>query len=107
MEDEEDEVGIIKVQRGYVTQRQDRDQEAETIYDQVLQNKPSDIGLTAVTSYNLISVNQHQIFDSKKAATVDSLETKLNNSQRSAIFLALPKLLQMFQFFGILILGFQ
>ena len=88
-------MGIIKVQRGYVTQRQDRDQEAETIYDQVLQNKPSDIGLTAVTSYNLISVNQHQIFDSKKAATVDSLETKLNYSQRSAIFLALPKLLQM------------
>ena len=80
----EDEVGIIKVQRGYVTQRQDRDKEAQTFYDQVLQNKPSDIGLTAVTSNNRISVNKGQnIFDSEKmikTATVKGLETKLNYS---------------------------
>ena len=59
----EDDVGIIKVQRGYVTQRQDRDKEAQTIYDQ-------------------------NIYDNKKrikAATVESLETKLKSSQRSAI----------------------
>ena len=32
----EDEVSIIKVQRGYVTQRQGRDKEVQTIYNQVL-----------------------------------------------------------------------
>jgi len=92
-EDEEDEVeeevGIIKVQLGYVMQRQGKDKEAQTIYNQVLRNKPSDIGLTAVASNNLIAVNKDQnIFDSKKrikAATVEGLETKLNSSQRSAI----------------------
>ena len=37
------------------------------IYNQVLRNKPSDIGLTAVASNNLIAVNKDQnIFDSKK-----------------------------------------
>ena len=92
-EDEEDEVeeevGIIKVQQGYVMQRQGRDKEAQTIYNQVLRNKPSDIGLTAVASNNLIAINKDQnIFDSKKrikAATVEGLETKLNSTQRSAI----------------------
>ena len=59
----EEVVGIIKVQSGYVTQRQDRDKEAQSIYDQ-------------------------NIYDNKKrikAATVESLETKLKSSQRSAI----------------------
>ena len=65
MEDGEDEVGI-NVLRGYVTKRQGRDKETQTIYNQVLKNKPSDIGLTAVASNNLIAVNQDQnIFDSK------------------------------------------
>ena len=64
-EDGEDEVGI-NVLRGYVTKRQGRDKETQTIYNQVLKNKPSDIGLTAVASNNLIAVNQDQnIFDSK------------------------------------------
>ena len=92
-EDEEDEVeeevGIIKVQLGYVMQSQGRDKEAQTIYNQVLRNKPSDIGLTAVASNNLIAINKDQnIFDSKKrikAATVEGLETKLNSAQRAAI----------------------
>lgn len=51
-------------------------------------NKRSNIGLTAVTSNNLIAVKKDQnILDSDKrikAATVEGLETKLN-SQRSAI----------------------
>merc|ERR550532_1526493 len=88
-EEIEEEVGIIKVQLGYVMQRQGREKEAQTIYNQVLRNKPSDIGLTAVASNNLIAVNKDQnIFDSKKrikAATVEGLETKLNSAQRSAI----------------------
>ena len=87
-EDEiEEETGIIKVQLGYVMQRQGRDKVAQVVYNQVLRSKPSDIGLTAVASNNLIAVNKDQnIFDSKKwikAATVEGLETKLNSSQRT------------------------
>lgn len=71
----QDEVDIINVQRDYVTGRQGRDKEAQTIYNQVLGNKPSDIGLTDVASNKLITVNKDQnIFDSKKrnkAATVE------------------------------------
>ena len=56
----------------------------------MLRSNPINIGLTAVTSKNLIAVNQDQsIFDRKKrikAATVESMDTKLNysQSQRSA-----------------------
>ena len=54
---------------------------AQTIYNQVLRNKPSDIGLPAVASNNLIAVNKDKnIFDSEKrikAATVEVLETML------------------------------
>jgi len=89
-EDEiEEETGIIRVQLGYVLQKQGRDKEAQTIYNQVLKNKPSDVGLTAVASNNLIAINKDQnIFDSKKrmkAATVEGLDQKLNSAQRSAI----------------------
>ena len=77
------------MQLGYVMQRQGRDKEAQVVYNQVLRSKPSDIGLTAVASNNLIAVNKDQnIFDSKKrikAATVDGLDQKLTSSQRSAI----------------------
>ena len=55
----------------------------------MLRNKPSDIGLVAVASNNLLAINGDQnIFDSKKrvkAATVEGLELKLTNKQRSAI----------------------
>jgi len=84
-----EETGIIRVQLGYVLQRQGRDKEAQTIYNAVLRNKPSDIGLVAVASNNLLAINGDQnIFDSKKrvkAATVEGLELKLTNKQRSAI----------------------
>ena len=56
----EDKVGIIKVQRVYVTKRQGRDKEAQTIYNQMLRNKPIDIWLTAVASNNLIAINKDQ-----------------------------------------------
>jgi len=88
-EEIEEETGIIKVQLGYVMQRQGREKEAQTMYNQVLRSKPADIGLVAVASNNLIAINKDQnIFDSKKrikAATVDGLEQKLTNGQRSAI----------------------
>ena len=88
-EEIEEETGIIKVQLGYVMQRQGREKEAQTIYNQVLRSKPADIGLVAVASNNLIAVNKDQnIFDSKKrikAATVEGLEQKLTTAQRAAI----------------------
>jgi len=84
-----EETGIIRVQLGYVMQKQGRDKEAQTIYNQVLKNKPSDIGLVAVANNNLLTINKDQnIFDSKKrikAATVDGLELKLTTGQRTAI----------------------
>ena len=53
----------------------------------MLRNKPSDIGLTAVASNNLIAVNKVQnIFNSNKrlkAATVEGLEAKLSSSKRA------------------------
>jgi len=89
-EDEiQEETGIIKVQLGYVMQKQGRDKEAQTIYNQVLKNRPSDIGLVAVANNNLLTINRDQnIFDSKKrikAATVEGLELKLTSAQREAI----------------------
>ena len=58
-------------------------------YLQVLKSKPSDIGLVAVASNNLLCLNRDQnIFDSKKrlkAATVEGLELKLTSSQRRQI----------------------
>jgi signal recognition particle subunit SRP72 len=52
------------VQLGFVMQKQGRDKEAQTIYNQVLKNKPSDIGLVAVANNNLLTINKDQnIFD--------------------------------------------
>jgi signal recognition particle subunit SRP72 len=66
-----------------------RDREAQGIYNSVLKNKPSDIGLVAVVSNNLLTLNKDQnIFDSKKkvkAATVEGLEHKLTSVHRAAI----------------------
>ena len=45
---DKEEVGIIKFQLGYVMQHQGREKEAQTIHNQVLRNKSSDIVLTAV-----------------------------------------------------------
>ena len=83
-EDEvEEEVGIIKVQLGYVMLRQGREKEAQTICNQVLKNKPSYIRLTAVASNNLVALNKDQnIFDSKKRIKATKA-TKLNSSQRA------------------------
>ena len=91
-DDIEQETGIIKVQRGYAVQIQrggEREREAQTIYNAVLKTKPSDIGLVAVASNNLLTINKDQnIFDSKKrikAATVDGLESKLTSKHQSVI----------------------
>ena len=94
-ESDEDEIaretGIIRVQAGFAIQMQGggRDREAQTIYNSVLKTKPSDIGLVAVASNNMVALNKDQnIFDSKKkmkAATVEGLEHKLTSIHRAAI----------------------
>jgi len=91
-EEVDQETGIIRAQRAYAIQKQglaDREKEAQTIYNSVLKSKPSDIGLVAVASNNLIVINKDQnIFDSRKkikAATVEGLENKLTKVQRSEI----------------------
>lgn len=55
----------------------------------MLKGKPDDIGLVAVASNNLLTLNREgNIFDSKKrikAATADGLEHKLTSANRAAI----------------------
>jgi signal recognition particle subunit SRP72 len=91
-EDEEDierETGVIRVQIGFAVQMQGKEKEAQAIYNGVLKNKPTDIGVIAAASNNIISLNKDQnIFDSKKrikAATAEGLEHKLPASHRMAI----------------------
>ena len=91
-EEVDQETGIIRAQRAYAIQRQqgpDREKEAQSIYNSVLKSKPSDIGLVAVASNNLIVINKDQnIFDSKKkikAATVEGLEHKLTTKHQEEI----------------------
>jgi len=91
-EEVDQETGIIRAQRAYAIQKQgtpDREKEAQSIYNSVLKSKPTDIGLVAVASNNLIVINKDQnIFDSRKkikAATVEGLENKLTKGQRSEI----------------------
>lgn len=86
----EQETGIIRVQIGFAIQMQGfRDRDAQTIYNSVLKSKPADIGLVAVASNNLVTLNKDQnIFDSKKkikAATADGMEHKLTSVHRAAI----------------------
>jgi len=88
-EDIEDEIAIIKVQLAYVLQMQGKEKEAQALYNTVLKNKPNDIGLVAVASNNLLTINRDQnIFDSKKklkATSAEGLENKLTTSQRGQI----------------------
>lgn len=89
-EEIEREIGIIRVQLGFSVQMQPgRDREAQSIYNAVLRTKPSDIGLVAVASNNLLTLNRDQnIFDSKKrikAAMADGLAHKLTSANRAAI----------------------
>ncbi len=88
-EDIDKETGIIRVQMGFALQMTGRDKEAQAIYNQVLKTKPTDIGLVAVASNNLLTLNKDQnIFDSKKrvkAAMAEGLEHKLTSSHRRVI----------------------
>lgn len=88
-EDIDKETGIIRVQLGFAAQMAGREKEAQAAYNQVLRTKPTDIGLVAVASNNLLTLNRDQnIFDSKKrvkAAMADGLEHKLTTAHRRTI----------------------
>ncbi|GFO21232.1 signal recognition particle subunit srp72 [Plakobranchus ocellatus] len=89
-EDElEEELAIIRVQRGYIYQCQGQNDQASQLYNQVLKIKPSDAGILAVVSNNVVTINKDQnIFDSKrkiKAATGDNLKHKTVSAQRKHI----------------------
>lgn len=90
-EDMDTELGVIRVQMGYVLQRLGKNDESLKLYNQVLKNKPSDIGLSAVASNNIVTINKDQnVFDSKKkmkVATGDGLQQKLTSPQRQTIAL--------------------
>ncbi|XP_059161427.1 signal recognition particle subunit SRP72-like [Physella acuta] len=88
-EELDEELAIIRVQRGYILQRQNKNDQASQLYNQVLKTKPSDAGLIAVVSNNVVTINKDQnIFDSKrkiKAATGDNLKHKTVTAQRQHI----------------------
>ncbi|XP_033757773.1 signal recognition particle subunit SRP72-like [Pecten maximus] len=88
-EEIEDELAIIRVQLAFVLQKLQRTEEALSIYNQVMKHKPSDAGISAVASNNIVTLNKDQnVFDSKKkmkSATSDNLKHKLTTRQRQSI----------------------
>jgi signal recognition particle subunit SRP72 len=53
-----DRLFVFQVQLGYVLQQLGKEKEAQSIYNAVLRAKPADIGLVAVASNNLITINR-------------------------------------------------
>lgn len=90
-EEMEQEVAIIKVQLAYCYQKQNRIKESQDLYVSVLKIKSDDVGLIAVASNNIVTINKDQnVFDSKKkikSATHEILDHKLNLLQRRTIAL--------------------
>lgn len=88
-EEIEEELGIIRVQLAFVLQKLGKNEEALQIYNQVLKNRPDDVGLLAVASNNIVTLNKDQsVFDSKKKmklATGDNLKQKLTSRQKCSI----------------------
>lgn len=68
---------------------QNRETEAQTLYQKVLKNKPDDVTLQAVAANNCVVINStHNVFDSKKKIKIainDGAEQKLNIQQRKTI----------------------
>ncbi|XP_033633560.1 signal recognition particle subunit SRP72-like [Asterias rubens] len=85
----EAELGVIHVQRAYILQLLGRADDAMKIYNQLVKSRPSDIGLMAVASNNIVSLNKDQnVFDSKKkikATASDGLRHKLTGKQQAAV----------------------
>lgn len=91
MEEEEieAEMSVLRVQLAYTLQLQSREEEALKIYNQVLRARPSDVGLIAIASNNIITINKEQnVFDSKKklkATLVPEIQEKLVSRQLGLI----------------------
>jgi len=75
--------------RGYCYQKLGRDKEALGVYTAILKVKPSDVGVLAVVSNNIVVLNRDQnVFDSKKrikAMKVDNIGYKLTAAQKLTI----------------------
>ncbi|CAE1265059.1 SRP72 [Acanthosepion pharaonis] len=88
-EDISEEVALLKTQLAYALQVQGRPEEALQFYNQVLKTKPSDVGVIAVASNNIVTLNKEQnVFDSKKKikiATSGSVHQKLTSIQQNKI----------------------
>ncbi|CAH1782975.1 unnamed protein product [Owenia fusiformis] len=89
-EDEiDEELGIVVVQRAYCLQMMGKEEEAMKMYNTVVKQRPSDMGLLAVASNNIVTIHKEQnVFDSKKkikVATADGLHQKLTTEQRKLI----------------------
>ncbi|XP_045189095.2 signal recognition particle subunit SRP72-like [Mercenaria mercenaria] len=84
-----EELAIIRVQLAYILQKFGKNNEAMVLYNQVQKYRPSDVGLMAVLSNNVVAVNKDQnVFDSKKkmkVATGSNLKHKMSASQKQEI----------------------
>ncbi|VDD79466.1 unnamed protein product [Mesocestoides corti] len=83
------EVAPIRAQKGFVLQQQKKDDAASEIYHTILRQRSGDPPLTAVIANNLICINKGQnVFDTRKrikASSIDGLQHKLFQAQRSSI----------------------
>jgi len=76
---------VGRVQQGLCAHLSGRSKEAMATYSRVLKGKPTDIGVTAVASNNVLCLNRDQnIFDSKKrvkSMKTEGLDKKLTSFQ--------------------------
>lgn len=88
-EEVENELSVVRVQRGFAKQLQGLSKEALSLYTAVLKQKPTDVLHTVVASNNVIVLNRdHDVFDSKKKVKVLASEgksKKLVSSQKYPI----------------------
>ena len=90
-EELEDELAVIRVQKGYALQLKGSTEQAMALYNLVLKQKPNDLSLGVIASNNIIALNKEKdVFDSKKRLKVLATEgsyKKLNNVQKSTVLL--------------------
>lgn len=88
-EEIEEELGVVRVQRGYALQIQGRSKEALELYSAVLKLRPDDITQTVVASNNIIVINKDKdVFDSKKkikALVSEGSSKRLTRAQKMTI----------------------
>nr|CDS19916.1 signal recognition particle 72 kDa protein [Echinococcus granulosus] len=84
-----EEVAPIRAQKGFVLQQQQKADVAFEVYHTILRQRSGDPSLMVVISNNLICINKEQnAFDTRKrikASSIDDLQHKLFQAQRSSI----------------------